>query len=113
MSPSNWEPVAQACSDYDQHIWQHNHNLVARVASYNLAINLAPPPTSEEVAGLAHANTNTQHMDILNKDGFCKLPPFLHHVDGNLYADIRVGLTSEKCSILVNHLAPWCTQSHF
>ena len=87
-SPSNWEPVARARSHYAQHIWS-DPDLLERAEPYIPPFTVADPPTPEEQATFQQATADSINRGVFNPDGTRRPPPFRHHVDDNLYADIR------------------------
>jgi hypothetical protein len=54
---------------------------------------LAPPPTSEELAKFVPAEADSINTGVLDSNGLRIPPPFPHHVDDNMYADIEDYIT--------------------
>jgi len=88
-SPSNWEPIALARQAYAMFVWENDADLVERAAPFTPEYTLTPDPTPEERAGFAKATACNLQRGVLNADGTRKPPPFPHHVDDNLWADIK------------------------
>jgi hypothetical protein len=59
------------------------------VAPFMPTITIAPEPTPEEAATFEQATADSKHKGVFNADGTRQAPPFPHHVDDNLYADVR------------------------
>jgi hypothetical protein len=89
VSPQNFEPIPIARSEYAQRIWLHLTNLLELARPYMPTISIAPAPTADEIASFEQATPDSQHQGVFDEHGNRKSPPFPHHVDDNLYAEIR------------------------
>lgn len=87
-SPGNFEPIAQARQQYAQYIW-HDPEIVARAAPYLPAITMAPKPTEAEIATFQRADPDPSLPPVFDTAGRRLPPPFNHHVDDNIYADVE------------------------
>ena len=86
-SPGNWEPFANARQQIAQHIWAIP-DLVSVALAFLPPIEFAPPPTPVEIKSFVRAEPDSRNRGVLDARGNRLPPPFLHHVDDNLYADI-------------------------
>jgi hypothetical protein len=91
-SPSNWDVVAQARRQLAQFLW-HQTDTIALAAPYLPKFSLTPPPTGEELATFVPAEADSINTGVRNPDGSRVPPPFPHHVDDNMYADVEEHIT--------------------
>ena len=87
-SPSNFEPLADARRQLAQYLW-HQPDTVERAAPYLPDISFAPEPTPAEIATFVQAEPDSIHQGVFTQEGSRRSPPFAHHVDDNLYADVK------------------------
>jgi hypothetical protein len=88
-SPSNWEPIARARSQFAKWCWSRMDDLVEKAKPYAPTFTTAPAPTPEERAAFVQATPDSRHKGVFNEDGTRRPPPYPHHVDDNLYADVK------------------------
>jgi hypothetical protein len=86
-SPGNWEPFANARQQIAQHIWAIS-DLVSVALAFLPPIEFAPPPTNTERQSFVQAEPDSKNAGVLDQFGNRLPPPFVHHVDDNLYADV-------------------------
>jgi len=87
-SPSNFEPLADGRRQLAQYLWKQA-DTVALAARYIPDISFAQEPTEAEIAELVPAEWDSIHRGAFEPDGSRRAPPFPHHVDDNLYADVK------------------------
>lgn len=83
-SPGNWDIVSQARRILARFLWAQG-NIIQRAAKYLPILNLVEPPPGTI---FAQASADALNQGVLNPDGSRQPPPYPHHVDDNLYADI-------------------------
>ena len=89
-SPSNWEPIARARQQLAQHLWlTESEATMIKAAKYLPAFHFAPPATAAERALFARAIPDATNTGVFDSSGNRRSPTFDHHVDDNMYADIR------------------------
>lgn len=86
-SPANFEVVALSRQQMAQHFWKQPDTL-EDVARYLPPLKFAPEPTEDELSLFTRADTDELNNGVLNSDGSRQPPPYWHHVDDNLYADV-------------------------
>lgn len=91
-SPSNFEPIADGRRQLAQHLWTQP-DTVDRAASFIPQLSFAPTPTEAEIAEFVQAEPDSMHQGVFEPDGARRPPPFPHHVDDNLYADVAEFMT--------------------
>jgi hypothetical protein len=91
-SPSNWDPIAQARQQMARHLWSES-DIVHRAAPFLPHINISKAPGKEIRDSLTRADADSKNCGIFRADGSRMLPPFAHHVDDNMYADVAEHLT--------------------
>lgn len=85
---ANFEPIARARRSLAQWLYIHCHDIVERCAKYLPELELAPPPTPEEIAEFTPpADLDSQNPSILFPDGSRKPPPYLMYCDDCPYLD--------------------------
>jgi hypothetical protein len=88
-SPSNWEPIARARSQFAKWCWSKMDDLIEKAKPYAPNFTTAPDPTTEERANFVQATADSRHKGVFNADGSRRPPPYPHHVDDNIYADVK------------------------
>jgi hypothetical protein len=96
-SPANWEPIAICRSQHARALW-HRHDTIARAVPLLPKIEHQEPATKEEVSRFAKANRDSQNTGVLDADGKRQAPPYRHHVDDNLYAEVAQFLERTVCA---------------
>ena len=86
-SPGNYEPVSNSVQQVAEHIWAIP-DLVNIAKPYLPAINLEPEPPRSICAGFAQASADILNQGVLDANGRRLPPPFVHHVDDKMYADV-------------------------
>lgn len=87
-SPSNFDPIGMAWRQLAQSLRQTVATAAVLAKGHLLDLNLAPPPTPEEVAAFAQADCDELNTGVLGNEGGRKSPLYNMHVDDVLYADI-------------------------
>jgi hypothetical protein len=80
------------------YLWQKDGTIVDRVMPHLPCLQLAEPPTTEEVRLFRPADRDDKNPGVLDADGNRLSPPFNMHVDDNLYADVGMYLFRTICS---------------
>ena len=89
-SPSNWEPIARARQTLAMWLWLNDWAATMEKAkAYLPEFQFAPPATPEERALFAKAIPDSINTGVIDESGRRKPPTFDHHVDDNMYGDIR------------------------
>jgi hypothetical protein len=96
-SPSNWEPIAVCRSQHAQALW-HRSDTIDRTLPLLPPIEHQTPPTEQEVKFFVQANRDSQNNGVLDEHGQRRSPPYRHHVDDNLYADVAEFLVKTVCA---------------
>lgn len=86
-SPSNWETFADARRQLAQWLYKR-HDTVRLAAPFLPTLQLAPEPTPVEIQHFARADADSINTGVLDVNGQRLPPPYNHHVDDNLYADV-------------------------
>jgi len=86
-SPGNYEPVSNAVQQVAEHIWAIP-NIVQIAGPYLPTIQLEPEPPDEVCATFAQASGDLLNKGVLDTNGRRLPPPFVHHVDDKMYADV-------------------------
>jgi hypothetical protein len=87
-TPSNFAVIAWArCQDAQQR-WRQV-DTIERAIPYLPPVELAPPPSAEEIAEFCPAEQDTLNSGVLDASGNRLPPQYDHHVDENLYADVQ------------------------
>ena len=97
-SPSNFDPIGMARRQLSQYLWRTDPTVVARVKPHLPPMQLAAPPTHEEVRGFVLADADDLNPGVLTPEGARRPPPYHMHVDDNLYADVAQFLELTICS---------------
>ena len=84
---SSYEQVARGRSGIARHLW-HQSDTVDQARPYLPPITMAPALTPSEVDELVPAEADSLNPGVFAPDGSRLPPPYRHHVDDNLYADI-------------------------
>ena len=84
-SPSNWEPIARARQQFAMFLWTQADTL-ARAAQYIPRLTFTEPPADSQYA---QAATDSLNQGVILPDGTRRSPTYDHHVDDNMYADVR------------------------
>lgn len=87
-SPSNFEPVARTRQQLAQYLWSQPDTL-ERARPHLPTLTFSPEPTLAEIATFVPATADALNPGVLRPDGSRRPPGYDHHVDDNLYADIR------------------------
>ena len=87
-NPSNFDPLGLGRRQLAHFLWTAALDAVAVIKPYLPALNLAPAPTPDDVAGFRPADRDSTNPGALFEDGSRKPPPYNMHVDDALYADI-------------------------
>jgi hypothetical protein len=96
-SPSNWEPIAITRSQHAQALW-HRADTVERGLPLLPHIQHQAPPTEAEVDTFVQANRDSKNQGVLDDNGNRKAPPYRHHVDDALYAEVAEHLGRTVCA---------------
>jgi hypothetical protein len=91
-SPSNWDPIAQARKQMARHLWSEC-DIVHRAAPFLPRINISKAPGKEIRDSFTRADADSKNCGVFRADGSRMPPPFAHHVDDNMYADVAKHLT--------------------
>ena len=86
-SPSNFEAVPNCRSQHAQALW-HRPDTIARALPLLPAIAHQDSPTPAEVALFVQVNPDSLNPGVLDALGNRRAPPYRHHVDDCLYADV-------------------------
>ena len=87
-APGNFEPISRARQQLAQFLWQQP-GLLKHAQPHMPQFRLAPPPTQREISEFAIAEPDELNPGVLDDNGNRLPPQFNHHVDDNLYADVR------------------------
>ena len=89
--PGHFEIYSLNRQQYAVHIWYIGDDLYRiAVTEYNCPdINIAPEPTPEEVATFQQFTADSKNTGVLDPQGIRMAPQYDHHVDDNMYAEIR------------------------
>ena len=86
--PPNWEIVARCRQKLAQHLFT-TPDIVARAAPFLPLIELAPPPSPDEILQFATATRDSKNPGMaMDASGNVPAPGFFHHVDDNMYATL-------------------------
>ena len=85
-NPSNFNPLGLGRRQLAHYLWTAASSAVSTMTPYLPALNLAPLPTSADVAAFRPTDRDTTNPGILSEDGSRKPPPYNMHVDDTLYA---------------------------
>ena len=85
--PPNFEVMAISRMLIARYLWKLR-STIAKAAKYLPTIIKAPVPTPEELAKFTPASRDSINTGVLEPDGSRRPPPFNHHVDDCLYADV-------------------------
>jgi hypothetical protein len=96
-SPPNWEPVAICRKQHARALWYCN-DTTARTIPLLPTIEHQTAPTVEEIHTFVRANRDSKNTGVLDEQGKRKPPPYPHHVDDNLYADVEEFLVQTVCA---------------
>jgi len=86
-SPGNYEPISNVVQQIAEHIWAIP-DLVELARPFLPQVTLEPEPSAEVCATFKQANVNALNPGVLDDNGNCLPPPFVHHVDDKMYADV-------------------------
>jgi len=104
-SPSNFKIIAKARSQVAKHLWQQGDSIISTAQKYLPTIKLSPEPSTPQSRAFAQALADTRHKGVFNNEGSRKLPPFHHHVDDNLYAEVKQYiLRAITCSLIAIYM---------
>jgi len=87
--PSNWAAVARARQQAARYLWMDPDDTVSKAAAFLPPVTFEPLPSRMTIAGFTSAEPDSQNLGVLNPDGSRKPPPYHHHVDDNVYADVK------------------------
>ncbi len=96
-SPSNFEPIAICRSQLARGLWRRS-DTVTKALPLLPPIEHQTPPTPAEVSTFVQANPDSHNQGVLDIHGNRLPPPYRHHVDDNLYADIERFLKLTVCA---------------
>ena len=100
--PANWEAIAKARQALAQHLWNDNSIVERAQAEYSLpSIALAPSPTPDESATFVQINADALNPGVFLPDGTRIAPGYHHHVDDNMYADVKEHIVRTLASSVV------------
>ena len=85
-SPSNFEIVAVARMQLAQYLWNLGDSIIERVSHKLPTLNF--PMMTENTVNFEPAVKDRINKGVINPNGKRQPPPFRHHVDDNLYADV-------------------------
>jgi len=86
-SPGNYEPVSNSVQQVAEHIWAIP-DIVRIAGPYLPKIVLEPEPPRAICADFGQATRDSQNRGVLDANGRRLPPPFVHHVDDKMYADV-------------------------
>ena len=90
-SPGNWEPLARARQQLAQHYW-FVPDITSKAAPYFPLIRFSKPPTKAEIATFRRADRDSINSGVWSATGHRTPPPYGHHVDDNMYAEIDINM---------------------
>jgi len=96
-NPSNFDPLGLGRRQLAHYLWTAASSAVLTITPYLPALNLAPLPTSADVAAFRPADRDTTNPGVLSEDGSRKPPPYNMHVDDALYADVGMYIVHTIC----------------
>ena len=96
-NPSNFDPLGLGQRQLAHYLWTAASSAVSTITPYLPALNLAPLPTSADVAAFRPADQDTTNPGVLSEDGSRKPPPYNMHVDDALYADVGMYIVHTIC----------------
>jgi len=96
-NPSNFDPLGLGRRQLAHYLWTAASSAVLTITPYLPALNLAPLPTSADVAAFRPADRDTTNPGVLSEDGSRKPPPYNMHVDDALYADVGMHVVHTVC----------------
>jgi len=96
-NPSNFNPLELGQRQLTHYLWMAAASAVATITPYLPALNLAPLPTSTDVAAFRSADRDSTIPGVLSDDGSRKPPPYNMHVDDALYADAGTHIVHTIC----------------
>jgi hypothetical protein len=85
-SPANFEPMARGRQQYAQYLWYQVDTLF-RAAQYMPTLQFQAPPTDLSV--FVQSTPDALNMGVFNRDGSRRSPTYDHHVDDNIYGDVK------------------------
>jgi hypothetical protein len=100
-SPSNWDPIAQARQQMARHLWKHP-NIIHRAAPYMPNISLSSAPGKDIQNDFVKADADAKNCGVFHVNGTRMPPPYAHHVDDNMYADVAEHLTRTISASIVS-----------
>jgi hypothetical protein len=87
-TPSNWNVIARARQELAQFLW-FCPDIEDQAQPFLPPITFGEPPTSTDIASFTKAEADALNSGIFDSTGRRLPPRFDHHVDDNIYADIR------------------------
>ena len=96
-SPANWEPIAICRAQHARALW-HRIDTVERTLPLLPKIEHQQPASVEEISRFATANVDSRNKGVLDIHGKRQAPPYRHHVDDNLYAEVAPFLKRTVCA---------------
>lgn len=97
-----FDVISRARSQAARYLW-HKVELIDGYKKYLPDITIAEDPPSAPPRLFAPANLDELNPSVISPDGSREAPPFAHHVDDNLYADIAQyvyqGLAASKIGL--------------
>jgi len=71
-----------------QYLWSQP-DTIERIGNHLPPLRFTPEPTQAERDLFVQANADVDNPGVIRPDGTRRPPTYNHHVDDNLYADIR------------------------
>jgi hypothetical protein len=100
-SPSNFEVIAHARQELAKWLWLHQRDVVHQALPHLPKITMAHAPTPGEIASFARVTPDDLNPGVFDSDGNRLPPPYTHHVDDVMYADIQMHmLRAVACSAI-------------
>jgi len=96
-NPSNFNPLGLGQCQLAHYLWMAAASAVATITPYPPALNLAPLPTSTDIAAFRPADQDSINPSVLSEDCSWKPPPYNMHVDDALYADVGTYIVHTIC----------------
>ena len=87
-TPPNWDTFSVVRQKMSQARWR-DPSVVHQAAAFMPPISFTPDPTPAEVAQFVQAEPDVLNQGVLDANGERLPPPYPHHVDDNMWADVR------------------------
>jgi hypothetical protein len=85
-SPANFEPMARARQQYAQYLWYQADTLL-RASKYMPVLQFQAPPSDTSI--FFQSTADSLNQGVFNRDGTRRSPTYDHHVDDNIYGDVK------------------------